>query len=182
MSTSIEVHQKRRLIDLEIHERADVAQDLFIAKAKGKSFRSLAKAHNLTEYAVRSLITEYGAYLQQTRSHTKESGLVFYDYLIEKAVDIIESTEQQSALVKAKAFEVAIQAQTRKDKLLGHEAPTTNVSVTGETVADMMKRKFGAGGDNEDVSPMDSAMVGLYEDEYDETVAVEGEVVDDGTS
>lgn len=168
-----ELVPKRDIRTLSQEERVDLAADLFIANAKGKSKRSLAKQHNISEYSVRTLISEYGAYLQKTRGHTKEASISVYDYLIEKSIEILDNPQGVPAIVWAKSFEGAIQSQTRKDKLLGHEAPNINVNAGDKTVMDLLKERYGAGGAKEGVSPMDAAAIGEEE-------IIEGEIVDDG--
>ncbi len=163
---------KNDIRKLNPDERAELAGDIFTENAKGKSKRSLAKKYNLTEHSVRTLINEYGAYLQKTRGHTKEAGIAVYDYLIEKSIEILDNPDNVPAIVWAKSFEGVIQSQTRKDKLLGHEAPNINVNAGERTIIDMMKERYGAGGGKEGVSPMDAAGIG-------EAEILEGEVVDD---
>lgn len=173
MSTELET--RTRLVDLSKEERADIAQTVFIENAKGISRRKLSEKYGLTDHAVKTLIHEYGAYMAKTRSHTKEAGIVVYDYVIEKGIEVMESPEGHPALVRAKAVESVIQAQTRKDKLLGHESPNLNINATGQTLSDIVTRMYGAGGEAEDVSPMDSGMVGEEEE------IMEAEVIEDDT-
>ena len=155
--------KRRPITDLTKEERADIAQDCFIEKAKtGASFSALARRHNLTPQAVRTLIDEYGLYLSKTRNHSKEAGIVVYDYIIKKSIEILDNPDQVPAIVWAKSFEGAIQGQTRKDKLLGHEAPNVNVNAGGETLADLIKQRYG-GGNGEVPSPTDTAAIGEIE-------------------
>lgn len=174
MSTEIE---RRRVTDLSTEERAELAHDMFLEKAKGKSIRALSKKNGLSEHAVRKLLQEYGAYLQQTRGHSKEANIAAYDYILQKSAEIIENPQNYSVLLQAKGFEAFIQAATRKDKLLGHEAPTHNINTKGETLADMVTRMYGQKGSNEDESPMDATIVGMVEQEEEEIE--EAEVIDD---
>lgn len=170
MSTSVAV--KRDIRKLNPEERADLASKLFIDNAKGTPKTELQKAHNLTYDAVTKLINEWGAFQRKNRGFTKEAGIAVYDYLIRKSIDILDNPDGVPAIVWAKAFEGVIQSQTRKDKLLGHEAPNINVNAGDKTVVDLLKERYGAGAPKEEVSPMDAAMIGEEE-------IVEGEVVDD---
>lgn len=166
--------KKRRLTDLTKEERADIGHEVFVAHGKGSSYRALAKQYNITEYAVKDLVIEYGAYLQKSRGYTKEANIEGYNFILENAAKIIENPEGHPALVRAKAYEAFIQSLTRKDKLLGHEAPTHNINTKGESLIDIVRQKFGADGDQEGISPMDSAHVGEAEDEI-----LDAEVIDD---
>lgn len=172
MSQELEPVKPNDIRKLSPDERVDLASDLFIKNAKGQSKRSLSKKYDISERSVTILINEYGAYLQKTRGHTREAGIALYDYLIEKSIEILDNPDGVPALVWAKSFEGVIQSQTRKDKLLGHEAPSISVNAGERTIVDMMKERYGAGGNKEGVSPMDAAAVG-------EAEIVEGEVVDD---
>ena len=166
--------KRRPITDLTKEERADMAQECFIDKAKtGASFAALARKHNITPQAVRTLIDEYGLYLSKTRNHSKEAGIVVYDYIIKKSLEILDEPDNVPAIVWAKSFEGAIQGQTRKDKLLGHEAPNVNVNAGGETLADLIKQRYGAA---ESVpSAADTAAIG--EAEYE--IMEDGEEDDD---
>jgi hypothetical protein len=151
--------KRRPVTDLSKQERADIAQECFIDKAKhGTSFSELGRRHNLTPQAIRTLVDEYGLYLSKTRNHSKEAGIVVYDYIIKKSIEILDNPDNVPAIVWAKSFEGAIQGQTRKDKLLGHEAPNVNVHAGGETLADLIKQKYGGG--DEVPSPTDTAIIG----------------------
>lgn len=171
MSTELVV--KRKLTDLSLEEKASLGQICFIAKAKGISMRELARRHNLTDGAVKRVIAEYGAYLRETNTHTKEASIVAYDYIIEKAVEIIENPHDYSVLLQAKSYEAFIQSVTRKDKLLGHEAPTHNIQTKGETMLDLAQRLYGPNGTNEDQSPVDAGYIGQEEEEIEDAEIVE---------
>jgi cyanate lyase len=150
----------RPITDLSKQERVNLAQECFISKAKhGTSFAELGRRHNMTPQAVRTLHDEYGLYLSKTRNHSKESGLVVYDYIINKGVEVLDNMHEYPAIVQAKAFEGVIQGQTRKDKLLGHEAPNVNVNAGGETLMDLVKQKYGGGAP----SAADTAIIGEAE-------------------
>lgn len=169
-----ELEPKTKLTELSVEQRASLGQDLFIAKAKGKSMRSLAKVHNVTEHAVRVLIAEYGAYLQETNTHTKEANIAAYDFVLENAAHIIENPGQYSVLLQAKGYEAFIQALTRKDKLLGHEAPTHNINTKGETMLDIVKQRYDYTGTHDGVSPMDTAVIG-EEEEIEDAEVIDAE-------
>jgi hypothetical protein len=176
MSTDNSPAVRKRVTDLTTEERAQVAHDMFLAKAKGQSIRSLSRQHGLSEFSVRKLLSEYGAYLQQTRGFSKEANIAAYDYILEKASEIIENPQNYSVLLQAKGYEAFIQAATRKDKLLGHEAPTHNINTKGETLADMVTRMYGQKGENEDESPADATILGMEEeDEIEDAEVVYGE-------
>lgn len=172
MSTNLP-DRRRAITDLTKPERVEMAQTLFIEKAKhGTSFNKLGEKYNITTSGVRTLIEEYGLYLSQTRNHSKEANIAVYDYIISKSIDILDNPEGVPAIVWAKSFEGAIQSLTRKDKLLGHEAPSVNINAGQETLMDLVQKKFGAQGENAQISPTDTAILGEQE-------ILEGEVVDD---
>lgn len=163
------------MTDLTKHEKAEIAHDMFIEHGKGKSYKKLSEKYGLTPYAVKELVLEYGAYLQKSRGFTKEANIEGYNFILEEAAEIITNPEGRPALVQAKAYEAFIQALTRKDKLLGHEAPTHNINTKGESLMDVVRQKFGADGEQEGVSPMDSGRVGRVEDE----MIIDAEFIDD---
>lgn len=164
--------KKRKMTDLEPAEKARISHDAFYAWAtQGATYKSLSEKHNLSLKAVKQCIMEYSAFIREERPDTKAANMEAYRWLQMKAAHIIENLDNYPQLVATKAFEAYIQSLTRLDKLGGHEAPTTNVNVDGETLAEMIQKKFGAANPSGDISPVDAGMV---EDEI-----VEGEVVED---
>lgn len=166
--------KRRRVDQLSPNEKAKLAHDAFYGWAtKGKSYKKLGEELDLATSAVKKLIQEYSAFVRENKPDTKAANEEAYRYILSKAVEIIDNEDHEKipVLVKAKAFEAAIQSLTRLDKLGGHEAPTTNINVDGQTFKDIITQHFAPGGDGENVSPMDTAAI--------QDDVIEGEVVDE---
>jgi hypothetical protein len=115
--------------------------------------------------SVKKLIDEHAAFERNSGSDTKMANYQAYRFIQGKAAEIIENPQGHPALLQAKAYEAFIQATTRMDKLGGHEAPTMQGTIPGETVADLIRKAYAEGG-LEGISPRDHGIV-------------EAEVIDD---
>lgn len=159
--------------DLSIDERANLAYDLFVSWSKGQSLNALARANGMDPGSVKTLVDEHAAFERANGGDSKMANINVYRFILEKASGIIENPAGHPALLQAKAYEAAIQAATRLDKLGGHEAPTMHGEIPQETIKDLIQRAamddtFG------NISPMEQGKV-YGEEEY----IVEGEIVDD---
>ncbi len=162
---------KRRITDLDLDERAEIAHRLSKGYAQGKTYTQMGKEENLPTSAVKRLIAEHAAYVREARPDTKTLQEEEYRSFYGELVGISPSDPNFPALVRSTAIQARIQLLTRLDKLLGHEAPSTNVNISDKTLADVVMDRFGAGGKGDGVSPMDTAAV--------QDDVVDGEVVDD---
>lgn len=166
------VPDRVKIRDLSLDERAELSHELFMAWSKGQSLNSLAKNNNMDPRSVKILVDEHAAFERANGGDSKMASVAMYRFILEKATGIMENPSGHPALLQAKAYEAAIQATTRLDKLGGHEAPTMHGEIPQETIKDVMQR---AAMDDtfENISPMDQALVHQNDD------IVEGEVVDD---
>lgn len=145
--------------DLSLDERASLSYRLFMEwSTRGRSFNALAKQENMDARAVKKLIDEHAAFERNQGSDTKMANFNAYRYLLGKSQEIIENPSDYPALLQAKAYEAYIQALTRMDKLGGHEAPTMQGTIPGETVADMIRQAYAENAFS-DISPQDHGQV-----------------------
>lgn len=169
--------KRRKLSELTVDEKAKISHDSFYEWAKGVPYSELSRRHNIAPQTIKKLIIEYSAFIREEKPDTKAANEEAYRYLLGKAVGILERLDDPSvsALLKAKAFESANSSLTRLDKLGGHEAPTTNINVGGETLSDIVTKMFGPGGAGETISPMDMGMVVDAEESIEDADVVEEE-------
>lgn len=142
---------------LSLDERAELAYTCFMEYAtKGMPVSKIAEKHNLAYQSAKKLIDEHSAYDRANKPDTKQAALASYRWIKNKAAEAIEHPEGLPAIVQAKSWEAYIQAQTREDKLEGHEVATSDVQGAAETIADMIRRAHQSG-DLDGVSPTDHA-------------------------
>lgn len=164
----------RDLRQLSPDAKAYIAHECFISYSKGETWKSMVEKHNITRHAAQVLVAEYAAMVREARPDTRTTNEEAYRFILKKAMDIIEDDKfEGGVLVKAKAFEAAIQSLTRLDKLGGHEAPNVNVNLEGQSLADVIQNIYGPDGPMDGVSPEDNAM--LAEDIEDADIVEEGE-------
>lgn len=145
---------------LSLDDRAELAYTCFMEYAtKGMPVTKIAEEHNLAVSSAKKLIDEHAAFNRANRPDTKQAALASYRWLKNKSADIIENLHDYPAIVQAKSFEAYIQAQTREDKLEGHEVSTSDVQGAAETIADLMRRAHQSG-DLDGISPTDHGKMG----------------------
>lgn len=153
---SNEIEKRVKLPDLTEQERTDYAYDCYQQYSKGRNYTQIAKKTGLTIEAVKKLVAEHARVVEKYRPETRTVAESQYRLLQEHFWDILDSEENQSALVKAKAMEGLIQVQTRLDKFYGHESPQMHVSLDNKTAADLIKEAV----NEQNVSPADIAAYG----------------------
>lgn len=140
---------------LSLDDRAELAYTCFMEYAtKGMSVNKIAQKHNLSYPSAKKLIDEHSAFDRANKPDTKSAALASYRWIKNKAAEAIEHPEGLPAIVQAKSWEAYIQAQTREDKLEGHEVSTSDVQGAAETIADLMRRAHQSG-DLDGISPSD---------------------------
>ncbi len=164
--------EKRRLNELDLDARAEIAHRVSKGWARGKTYTQMSKEENLPKSAVKRLIAEHAAYVREARPDTKTLQEEEYRSFYGELAEIAPNDSDFPALVRSTAIQARIQLLTRLDKLLGHEAPTTSINMDQKTLSDLVMERFGAGGKGDGVSPMDTANV--------QDDVIEGEVVEDG--
>jgi hypothetical protein len=172
MADKLPMKTDKRIDQLTPKERAEFS--VFCARqyTRGVNYSEMSRQTGLTTGAVKKLIQEHAAYIKEARPDTKSLQEETYRQLYGELADIDPTDGTVPALVRSTAIQGRIQLLTRLDKILGHEAPTTSISVEGKTLLDVAQQFYGPGGQGEGVSPMDTAAV--YEGEI-----VDAEVVND---
>lgn len=186
---------RRHLDKLSPDEKATIAHDCFKDYSQGFTWKSMTDKWQITRHAAQVLVAEYAAMVREARPDTKTANEEAYRHILQKSMEIIDRDEsvgdkdqRTPVLVKAKAFEAAIQSLTRLDKLGGHEAPNVNVNLEGQNLAQIIDNIYGPDGPMAGVSPEDNARIHEAEQKEDiqdaDIVPDEGEggeIVDHGS-